>query len=46
VWRFLKKQQLELPSDPEILLLGIHTKKTTTETHMYPYVHCSTVYNS
>ena len=31
VWRYLKKQQLELPYDPEILLLGIHTKKTTIE---------------
>ena len=26
VWRFLKKLEIELPYDPEIPLLGIHTK--------------------
>ena len=31
VWRFLKKQEIELPYDPAILLLGIHTKETRTE---------------
>ena len=31
VWRFLKKLELELPCDPEILLLGIHTKVTRIE---------------
>ena len=48
VWRFLKKLEIELPYDPAIPLLGIHTKETRTErdTHMYPNVHCSTVYNS
>ena len=25
VWRFLKKLEIELPYDPEIPLLGIHT---------------------
>ena len=31
VWRFLKKLEIELPYDPAIPLLGIHTKKTRTE---------------
>ena len=31
VWRFLKKQEIELPYDPAILLLGIHTKETRIE---------------
>ena len=31
VWRFLKKLEIELPSDPAILLLGIHTKETRIE---------------
>ena len=31
VWRFLKKLQIELPYDPAIPLLGIHTKETRTE---------------
>ena len=46
MWRFLKKLEIELPYDPAIPLLGIHTKKTRIERHMYPNVHCSTVYNS
>ena len=41
VWRFLKKLELELPYDPAIPLLGIHT-----EIHVYPNVHYSTVYSS
>ena len=28
VWRFLKKLEIELPYDPAISLLGIHTKET------------------
>ena len=28
MWRFLKKLEIELPYDPEIPLLGIHTKET------------------
>ena len=28
VWRFLKKLEIELPYDPAIPLLGIHTKQT------------------
>ena len=31
VWRFLKKLEIELPYDPAILLLGIHTEKTRIE---------------
>ena len=32
VWRFLKKLEIELPYDPAIPLLGIHTKETRIET--------------
>ena len=28
VWRFLKKLEIELPYDPAIPVLGIHTKET------------------
>ena len=31
VWRFLKKLRIELPYDPAIPLLGIHTKETRIE---------------
>ena len=31
VWRFLKKLGIELPYDPAIPLLGIHTKETRSE---------------
>ena len=31
VWRFLKKLEIELPYDPEIPLLGIHTEETRSE---------------
>ena len=31
VWRFLKKLGIELPYDPAIPLLGIHTEETRTE---------------
>ena len=31
MWRFVKKLELELPYDPAIPLLGIHTKETRTE---------------
>ena len=30
-WRFLKKLQIELPYDPSIPLLGIHTEETRIE---------------
>ena len=31
VWIFLKKLEIELPYDPEIPLLGIHTEETRSE---------------
>ena len=31
VWRLLKKLEIELPYDPAIPLLGIHTEETRTE---------------
>ena len=31
MWRFLKKLEIELPNDPAIPLLGIHTKETRIE---------------
>ena len=34
VWRFLKKLKIELPYDPAIPLLGIHTKETKIERDM------------
>ena len=34
MWRFLKKLEIELPYDPAIPLLGIHTKETRTERDM------------
>ena len=34
VWRFLKKLKIELPYDPAIPLLGIHTKETRIERDM------------
>ena len=46
VWRFLKKLEIELPYDPAIPLLGIHTEETRIERHVYPNVHEGTVYNS
>ena len=35
VWRFLKKLQIELPYDPAIALLGIHTEETRIERDAY-----------
>ena len=34
VWRFLKKLEIELPYDPMIPLLGIHTQETRIERDM------------
>ena len=31
VWRFLKNLEIELPNDPAIPLLGIHTEETRSE---------------
>ena len=48
VRRFFKKLEIELPYDPAIPLLGIHTKETRSErdTCTPPNVHRSTVYHS
>ena len=34
VWRFLKKLRIDLPYDPEIPLLDIHTEETRVERNM------------
>ena len=34
VWRFIKKLEIELPYDPAIPLLGIHTEETRSERDM------------
>ena len=34
MWRFLKKLERELPYDPTIPLLGMHTEETTIERDM------------
>ena len=35
MWRFLKKLQIELPYDPAIPVLGIHTEETRIERDMF-----------
>ena len=35
VWRFLKKLEIELPYDPEVRLLSIHTEETRIERDTY-----------
>ena len=47
VWRFLKKLEIELPYDPAIPLLGIHTEETRSErdTCTPINIHHSSVYN-
>ena len=35
VWRFLKKLEIDLPYDPAISLLGIHTEETRSERDMF-----------
>ena len=47
VWRFLyKKLGIKPLYDPAIPLLGIYPEETKIERHIYPNVHCSTIYNS
>ena len=41
LWRFLKKLGLELPYDPPIPLLGVHTEETRTERDT-----CTPVFNT
>ena len=35
MWRFLKKLEIELPYEPAIPLLGIHTEETRIERDTY-----------
>ena len=47
VWRFLKKLRIKPPYDPAIPLLGVHPEgKKMEKKHIYPIVHCHTVYSS
>ena len=47
MWRFLRKLKIELLYDSAIPLLDIYPEKNhNSKRHMYPNVHCSTVYNS
>jgi len=46
-WRFLKKLGIKPQYDPAIPLLGIYPEEIRVEKrHLYPIVHCSTIYNS
>ena len=44
VWRFLKKLEIELPYDPAILLLGIHTEETKIERDTCTLVFMATLF--
>ena len=44
MWRFLKKLEIELPYDPAIPLLGIHTMETRTERDMCTPVFIATLF--
>ena len=44
MWRFLKKLEIELPYDPAIPLLGIHTKETRIERDMCTPVFIATLF--
>ena len=46
VWRFLKKQEIELPYDPAIPLLGIHTEETRIERDTCTPMFIAALYNS
>ena len=53
IWRFLKKLGIKPPCDPAIPLQQSHSTLTPIlcgnqnwKRHMYPIVHCSTIYNS
>ena len=46
VWSLLKKPGIELPYDPAIPLLDLSGENHNSKRHMYPNVHCSTVYDS
>ena len=43
----LKKLKIDLPYNPAMPLLHMHTEEARIEKrHLYPSVHCSTVYNN
>ena len=44
LWRFLKKMEIELPYDPTIPLLGIHTEETRIERDMCTPVFIATLF--
>ena len=44
VWRFLEKPEIELPYDPAITLLGIHTDKTRIERDTYTLMFISALF--
>ena len=46
VCRFLKKLEIELPYDPPIPLLGIHTKETRIERDTCTPMFIAALYNS
>lgn len=46
VWRFLKKLNIEVPYDLEILLLGIYTKELKAEAQNRASAHSSIIHNS
>ena len=46
VWRFLKKLEIELPYDPPIPILGIHTKETRIERDTCTPLFIAALYNS
>ena len=48
VWRFLQKLEIELPYDPAIPLLGIHTEEIRIERDTYTpmFIAALFIYNS
>ena len=44
MWRFLKKLEIELPYDPAITLLGIHTEEIRSERDTYTPMFIATVF--
>ena len=44
MWQFLKKLEIELPYDPAIPLLGIHTKEARIERDMCTPVFIATLF--
>ena len=46
VWRFLKKLEIELPYDPAIPLLGIHTEENKSERDTYTPMFIAALYHS